>query len=360
MALKEAFMLKTVIGDADLELSADAGESILVKDVQIYGAASNYVTLTIDKVTVGYFRVGGTLGSHLPYPRAVSHHSHNMYVGAGVDVTTLKGCPIYDAGLVSTGFDLVHDGDVAASVIHKPVLANWTTNPRKTILGLLSELGIFKGYPVAEGETFKITGAAKSGAVQIVIYELHDAGDITPDMENGTESPVYTFINYGNAGAAINVDGDTLLDTCQSPAQFPDFPFGKVVDPKKKITIHGILASDFAPKENDGTNYCITKYLKLIQARKTLFDEDMNGILLYAFNTTTYGDVDYIGEGVSLIGNFSDMDLRPPLIFPKPLVFGPGEELNIYLNTEKAGTGQDIATDEHEVGLIERVEPAEG
>jgi len=64
-----------------------------------------------------------------------------------------------------------------------------------------------------------------------------------------------------------------------------------------------------------------------------------------------------IGRGVSLIGNFSDTDIKPPLMFPTPLKFTAGEELGVYLTTT-AGAAQaasDLAPGDVEIGLIERV-----
>jgi len=355
MPVKDKYMVKCVLGDSDLELSADSGEAFLVKDIQIFNPASNYITVTIDKVTVGYFRVGGQLGSHLPFLKAQAKHAHDIAVAAGADTTTSKRCDIKNAGGTDLNFGLIHDGTSSAQTLKRAMDLESIATPRKTILGLLAALGIFKGYPVASGQKFKISGAKQSGAIQLVVYERWDEEDIKKDMPNGTDAKEYMFLNYGNCGGNVNADGNTLYNTPKSPAQFPDFPFGKVVDPKKKITIHGILASDFAPAENDGTNYCYTKYLKLIQGRKTLFDEDMNGILLYAPFTEAYGDIDMVGEGYSLIGNFSDVDMKEPLIFPEPLEFPAGEELNIYLTTVKGGTGQNIAIAEHEIALIETV-----
>jgi len=54
MALKEPLMVKTVEGATDLELEADTGESILVKDIQVYNPASNYATIRVGKTVAGY------------------------------------------------------------------------------------------------------------------------------------------------------------------------------------------------------------------------------------------------------------------------------------------------------------------
>ena len=352
MALKEPFMIKCVLGNEDLELEADPGESFLVKDIQIYNPATNYVTITVAKATVGYFRVGGPLGSHLPFLLAQGKHSHDILLDpTGISVAeTVK---MKNAGGVAGDPSMPLAAAISSATTYKrPLQLEQSLKPQRTLLGYLWDKGIFKGYPVPTGEKLIITGAKQTGAVQLVIYEIHDEGDMKAEMPNGPAATEYFFINYGNSGANIAKTGDTILNNSVSPAEFPDFPYGKDVPAKTEITLHGILASDFACNDNDGTNYCYTKYLKLIRERVTLFDEDKNGLLLYAPFTTAYGDMDMVGEGQSVIGNYSDVDMRPPLMFPTPLVFTPGEELGVYLTTVGGGTPKNIGTDDQEVGLI--------
>ncbi|MDP1624503.1 MAG: hypothetical protein Q8L64_01920, partial [bacterium] len=69
MAVTQAIAVTTVLGDTNLELKADPGEAFRVWDIMIDKPASNYITLKIEKTTVGYFRVGTGLGSHLRFPK---------------------------------------------------------------------------------------------------------------------------------------------------------------------------------------------------------------------------------------------------------------------------------------------------
>ena len=43
MALREPYMVKTVLGDNDLSLIAEAGQSLLIKNIFIHNPASNYL-----------------------------------------------------------------------------------------------------------------------------------------------------------------------------------------------------------------------------------------------------------------------------------------------------------------------------
>ena len=86
-----------------------------------------------------------------------------------------------------------------------------------------------------------------------------------------------------------------------------------------------------------------------------LFDEDRQGILFENRQGDRTGQSDSIAEGMSLIGNKSEYDPQDPFMFEEPLIFMPGDELGIYVTTVAVGNGQDIAIDEHEICLIERV-----
>ena len=315
MALKEPFMVKQVIGNQDLTLEAKTGESLLIKDIQIYNPADDYIKVTIEKTLVGYFRVGGVLGNHLPF-------------------------------LAGT----IKDSNVAPRAGYPG---------RKTLLSYLFDKGIFKGFPVAEGQTFKITGAAGANAVQLVIYEVYEAGDQTPDKPNGSESKEYFYINYGRLTEDVTKSGTSPYSISVTPAEFPQFPFGVDVPAKHEISIHGVLASDYAPASNDGTNYAITKYLKFVKERTTLFDEDKNGLLLYSPFKNNPNSFDLVGAGLSRIGNYSTVDFKEPLIFPSPLVFTPGEELNIFLDAEVGGSGVKLTQAQTEIGLIITVKRVE-
>jgi len=364
MALKEQLMVKTVIGNEDLELKADPGEAFLIKDIGIYRPvaippSNEYATLKIEKTTVGFFRIAGILGSHLFQPVGRSYHSHDIWGegdGSGTHTNTViiktPGGAASQAALLSSV--------AGAFWVPNALYPNDTPDSeKKTLLGLLFELGIFKGYPVAEGETFRIEGAKAADTVQVVKYEVYEPGDISPEQENGSKSKEYFFLNYGNCGGSIQTEIDNLYTTSRSPAEFPDFPFGKVVPAKHEIDLIGICASEFGPGENDGVDYSVTKFIKLVKDREVLFDEDRNGLLFYIPWTDSKGGLDHVGDGISLFGNYSSADYRKPLLFPTPLTMSPGDELGIYVTLDVGGTGQALTIEEHEIALIEKVRRVE-
>ena len=300
--LRQASCVKRIATGTAFALLADAGESFLIRNI-IYGATATtgYPVLRVDRKTVGCYR-GGAQG--------VSHLGH-------LDDTFLPAN-----------------------------LMEW-----------LDAKGINVKIPVAEGQQFTIERSGNTGDVT-VIYDIYDAGDIRADMPNGSEGKEYTFLQYMTASAAIVAAGDALLNVSLSPAEFPDFPCGKVVPARTKIDILGVVGSPVS-NGDAGTGHTTSQYLKLVKDRETLFDEDRNGIPFMAvINTTTTAmyktDMSLIGDCVSVGADFSDPSYGLPLLFDPPLHFESGEELLVYLTSIWVTAGS-IAVAEVRVAMIMHV-----
>ncbi len=304
---------KTVIGDTDLELEAKTGQGLMIKNIMVHDPLTNYITVSISKTTVGYFRVGGGLGSHL------SFHLGRSY---------------------PTAFDTV------------PGNINQTT-----LLEYLFKLGLFKGYPIASGEKLLITGAKQDDSIQCVEYEIWEEADISPEMENGSKSTSYLYVNYGRSPTTINVKTDVLLDTANNPAEFPDFPFGNMVPGGRNIELHGILASDVMPGTWFPGNRTYTQFLKFMQGKVFLFDYDRQGLLYHGTAGIPHMADPTVAEGTSLGGNYSDVDLKYPLLFDPPLIFPQGQELTIYWKCDVLAAGTAISLELQEIGLILKMTP---
>jgi len=316
MALVEPFMVKTALGvgtDTAVELSADTGESLMIKDVIIQNTTDVYALLEIDKTTVGFFRVdSGGLGSHLSSSQALVS-----------DYQVLRG--------------FIAGGSI-------------------TLLSYIIRKGWVEGYPVAEGQTFRIkpyTSGRKLGDV-IIIYEKYDAGDIKKDMPNGSEASEYIFVNYGRPSSSLTSSGDYEINRVMTSAEFPDFPIGDAVPSKHEIEILAVLGSECI--DYDGADdYTYTKYLKFFKGRKVLFDDDRNGLPFYqpAFTGISTGVT--FGRGFSVVGNYSHKDRREPFLLPSPLSFKAGDELKVYISVGQATNTGEISTGYAEIAFIERV-----
>ena len=320
MALIEAFMIKSqfaVGADTAVELQAKTGESLLVKDVMVFAGTDDYLLLEIDKTTVGFFRIDwNNLGSHLSINRAS-----------------------VDGSVSYTGF---------------------RASKSITLLSYMIDKGWMRGYPVAEGQTFRVKPytTGKSLGHVLIIYEKYDAGDIKSTDPNGSEAGEYVYVNYGRPSESIKESKDYEVDTCVTTEEFPDFPFSASVPAKTTIEILGILGSEVMDYD-DASNYVYTKYLKMFKGRTCLFDRDKQGLAFYGKSAATTTAGIHVGKGVSIIGNYSTKDRREPFVPPIPLTFEAGDEVKVFITAEAVGSSASIEPIYAEIAFIERVKIAE-
>lgn len=292
--LLQANMVKRITASAGGDLEAKTGESLRVKRIEcIPSTNDSYLTIRVDRVTVGFYRIKGKSGNQLG-----TLHEHY-----------LKG----------------------------------------NLMEFMADMGINVTIPIAEGQTLNVSRYAEAGNV-MVIYDRYSAGDVKDSDPNGSASKVYTFVQYAKVGTAPTASGDALIDTALTPAEFPDFPCSKVVPALHTIELLGIAGCPVWNSTGVGARF-ITNFLKMIRNREVLFDTDRNGIPFEAVGLNQVGNV--YRSAFSLIGSGSEVLLREhdasmnydpswvsgnPLMFEPPLVFAAGEELNAYLTVTKTGT----------------------
>ena len=297
MALREPYMVKRITASGGGDLVADAGQSLLVKDIHcLPSTLDDFLTIRVDKVLCAFYRVQGYAGNHLAYPNE--------------------------------------------------------RKPNPSIMGYLAAKGLNPFIPVGEGQILNVSRAAEAGDVTLV-YEIHDAGDIVPTMPNGSEGPEYLFLNYCTNGVAIDAIGEFLLDEILCPAEFPDFPIGKDVPARTVITMLGVVGSPFGYSGSTQTVTGETSFLKFVRGRDTLHDEDRVGISFQGEDLASDGES--YDPVASEIGALTETQTEEPLWFPEPLVFEAGEELNPYV-TVKGILLTGIPANKLDVAFIQRVE----
>lgn len=284
MALKEPLMVKTAMGSDELTLEANIGEGLLIKEVNIDNAADvEFAKLSIDRTTIAHLSMWDDKQNQFGFAR------------------------------------------------EKTAFPN--------LLSYLYEKGIFKGYPVKEGQTFKLDITGSKSNNSRVTYEVHDAGDIKSEMQNAVGGKEYLHFNYGTNSEEIAIDGNGNFDKCLNPAEFPDFPFGAVVPSNTQIDILGVLIGTHRKGVYFGDK---CRYLKFSKGRKVLFDEDRTGF--------------YCAHGMSNYPFHAENYERIVNLFPAPLVFGPGDELIINLSVG----GVALTADGGLICLIQKVISLEG
>lgn len=276
MTLKQSFMVKENFNGAtaSLELTAKVGESLVIKQLRV-GAlhALGFTEALIDRLSVGFFYTGDINANHL------------------------EQCSEADA---------------------------WPN-----VFERMIQLGVFDGYPIAEGETFEIrpsvVGATVVGAI---IYEVYDAEDIKSDMPCGSKGKNFFFLNYGTNAAQIAANSYGPLDKSRNPSEYPSFPFGDVVPAGHEIDVVGVLLRDWGGYVDDTANGM--RYLKMTKDRKVLFNDDRRGI--------------YSTQGMSYFTwgpcRQTNTDIK---LFPAPITFTAGDELNVELSAGAAAiTAEDV------------------
>lgn len=289
--LRQTNCIKEEYNNYDLTLTADVGESFLVRRIlDIPYGDSVFMVARVDRKTVAVYRLSGQTGNHLGF-----------------------------------AFRWLRD---------------------KNLMDVLTKAGINVTIPVAEGQTLTLSKLGQYDHT-VVVYDRYDAGDITPTMPNGTESKEYTFIQYMDASSYPSASGDVELDVSLSPAEFPDFPCGKVVPARTKIDVLGLIGSPFVDMDA-APDYMTTDYVKLVKDREVLFDEDRNGIPFRSATKSMTGTaydctLSLIGPCVSTDPNDNDANAEnivsaDPLIFDEPLHFESGQELGVFITVRGAGT----------------------
>ena len=278
--LRYADKVKRITASAGGDLSAAAGKSLLVKAIYCIASTNDtYLTVRVDRVTVAIYRVKGRAGNNIS--------------------------PLLD------GYDTPH------------------------LMNFLTARGVNVSIPVAEGQTLNVARYAETGNV-ILVYDEYDAGDIRADMPNGSAASEFVFVQYMSTSETPTASQDILLDTSLSPAEFPDFPCGKVVPANYAITLLGLMGHPFTTGAA-GPNAWGTTFVKLIREREVLFDDDRNGIPFDGQDATAVADAyecnfSLIGACVDVLKDSPVKTVGYPLMFTPPIVFDEGEELNVYLS----------------------------
>jgi len=295
--LKQGNCIKRITAVSTGSLQADTGESFLIKALYVMPDTGNdYLTLKVDRKTVGVYRIAGKAGNHLGFIQQ----------------------------------DFVH----------------------KNLMEFMIAKDINCSIPVAEGQSFTVTTPGTSPDV-VIIYDVYDGGDIRADMANGTDSKEYMFMQYMASSGTVDSTETVELDTSLSPAEFPDFPCGKAVPANTTIEILGLVGSPVGNGTSE-SNKTYSTFVKMVKEREVLFDEDRNGIPFFWHSgifggTNYYADFSLIGPCVNVDMNTLTGSLGDPMLFAPTLSFLSGEELLIYMSfiqlssSAVAGSAIDLA-----------------
>jgi len=288
--LRKATNFKNSLAALTLALTPNVGEAYRVKNIHCTLAADalQFLTVQIDRVTVGYIQLGTTILHQIPYQQS-----------------------------------------------------NQQSN---TIFDQLRAAGINMDYPIPEGSTLTLTTGANWARCTIE-YEIWDAADVKATEPNGSQSKEYVFLQYGTYNVAIVAAGTYDLNNVHNPVEFPNFPFGANVPSKTRMEILGIgCPAQIMSGAAFATDWIDSTYLRLYREREVLFDEDRAGIVIDADDTALAANTTmYYYEDFSMLPYGGAGTFKPIYLFPTPLGFDAGEELAVQMAFTLAGAGATIA-----------------
>lgn len=275
-------------------------QSYLVKDIFCQPSANDtYLTLLTGGTTVGKLRVVGLAGNHLPYPafKTAQIYEHLR----GTIIGQLRAMGRAQLNLPPRA----NDGSIE----------DFTKNPMDI------------RYPIASGETFRVTRYAEAGNV-CLLYDIYEAGDIQPTLPNGRISAIQRYLHYVT-NAATAASGPCAVSTSLIWSGGSAWPVdGSAVAEKNRFSLLALAGNPLA-KGASSANKGYTTHLQIINRNTTLFDEDRNG-LPFKGDTSGLSAVGYVSEG-SVVGPGTAQNPTPPFVLDPALVFAEGETLAINI-----------------------------
>ncbi len=297
MALRERNRVKLITGSGGGTLVADADESFLVKDIfDVPTTNETYLSVLVAGVMIAKYRTKGLAGNHLPFPCVKTAQIYEHL--AGTIIAQLRA-----AGRAIAGLPPRPHGDG---------LAEWQANR--------FDLAI----PVASGQTLTVSRYAEAGNV-CLLYDAYDAGDLTPDMPNGTQGKIQRYLHYGT-NAASAADGACAVATSAIWTGGDSWPFGGGSVAEKNVFRLLAIAGCPLGKGASAANKGYTTHLQLIHRNNILFDEDAQG-LPFKGDTSALSAVSYVSYG-SVVGVGKAENPTSPFVLDPPLEFAEGDRLS--------------------------------
>jgi len=309
MALRQKGLLFRAEAASTLAVAPRTGEGFLVRQIFASNPSGTlqHITVINDTARVGFFRVVGLGGRHLPAPNDAN-----------------RGFNMLDA------------------------MVRWFG---------------FKGYPVVQGETLTLN--VDTGTCDIfVLADTYDAADIKSTDQCGSKSPDVLFMNYGTNLSAITATGYNKLDSRRNPAEMVAFPFGApaagLVPAQRKAHIY-MVGGQASGRFVSGGNTATTQYIRPRVGQnpaQTILDRSDVG---YPFLGTTPGSgTDYTSSRQALVSSVDNAGFlytyRESSPFPE-LDFNANDEFALQVQTAVVGTGQLNASD-IDVWTVQRIYPA--
>lgn len=219
-----------------------------------------------------------------------------------------------------------------------------------TIIDALVAAGLWPVIPLAEGEELTITAPGANDYAEVE-YDLYEGGDVKAEEDNGSKSRKSRLFQVISNSAIVEAAGDAPLDQSDLAAEFIDFPGGKIVPARTEMHLLAMFGIAAGISKSTATHTQHTTYIKMLADRVDLIDKDLAGFPFV-------GDIDEASEALSYLTDsgrlFCGVAARMPglIVFPEPIVFEAGVELNVFATVVEDAAGGDFAAAALKLGMV--------
>ena len=260
-----------------LSVSPPAGRAAIIHAVEVVAPSAGWATLKSGLVTVGFFEIGPDVRNHL-----------------------------------------------------RPSVER---SGRPSLLDQLRTRGLFKGYPVVEGDTFSVSTDVTFTWARIV-YEEVEAADVTGEEQDAKNAKERLTVFYGTNSAAISAATYSVLDKSLMPSEFKAWPFEMDVPPGYAIDVHGLAFLEVEENSYTGSadTYIRTKQLRMKVNRETRWHPNEDGFYVLGDGADAGSANVAYGEGTNVIPYAGNDKTGQFYFLPEPLKLISGDEMILECN----------------------------
>ena len=233
------------------------------------------------------------------------------------------------------------------------LLAEGIAGTTTSIMDVIRQAGLWAGIPLAAGETLTMTAAGSGNSMEIE-FDLYDVGDIKSTQKNGSQADTYQLFQVISNTDIVTAAGDWPLDQSDLDDLFPAFPGGAVVPASTRMHMLALFGGPCGVGKASETTQNTTR-LKMLRDRDDILSRDMLGMLWTGDDGVASDTVSYLTDGSSIQIPVAGQAGKIK-VFDPPVIFEPGQELNVHATIAETAEGGDAAVGEIKLGLLFDVE----
>lgn len=230
------------------------------------------------------------------------------------------------------------------------LVANILGQTQPTIIQALEAAGLWPTIPIASGQELTLTTLEANDFAEVV-YDLYEGGDVVATEPNGNEADKYRLFQVISNSDICTAAGDWPLDQSDLDAQWPSFPGGARVPANTEMHLLAMFGSPAAISKATTTFTQNTSFIKAQANRVDMFDKDLVGFQFVGDQDSATEAIDYSPDAGRLAAGVANQ-IPKLIVYPEPVIFRGGDELNMSVTVVEGATGGDFAAASIKLGLV--------